>query len=1111
MSPSGEDDRRPAGDPTTPLPARGSRAALHADDATTPLRPGGRPGASGSAGGEGLPGFAPDEIVADRYQVVRFIARGGMGEVYEVRDLELGERVALKTIRTDAAAGAEALERFRREVLLARKVTHPNVCRIFEFGHHVGAGGRPVLFLTMELLAGESLADRISRGGRLPVADALPIAQQLVQALAAAHEAGVVHRDFKSANVLLVPSPGGGERAVVTDFGLARGVAGGTDLESTLSGGFVGTPAYMSPEQLDGGKVGPASDLYSFGIVLYEMVTGKRPFSGATPVSIALKRLTSTPDPPRRWVEDLDPRWERTILRCLAREPNDRFPDAVAVGRALEEGVKGARRFPGRKALLLGSALLLAGLLGSGGWWLLRRQGGPSGGAGPASAGAVAPRRSFAVIGFKNLRGGSGEEWVSTALGEWLSSELAAGERLRSVAGESVSRAKRELKLEEADGYAADTLGRIRKSLGADLVVVGSFLFTGSGDDARVRVDVRMQDTATGETVAAVGEGGRGSELPELVGRVGARLRETLGAGALAGDRLAAARAVLPSSPEALRLYAEGLARLRRLDAAGAIGPLERAVAADPSHAPSHSALGVAWQLLGYDSRAVAEAKRAFELAAPLAREARLAIEGRFREAEKNWPAAAEISARLASLAPDDLDYGLALATNLRAAKKVAAARGEIERLRKLPPPLRDDPRIELADAELASATGDHARSRERAQRAIAAAADREMPSVAARGHLVLASAARNQGDLDGAVAEAGEARRFYEAAGDRGSAARATISIAGTLYLAGKIEEARAGFARVLPIAREIGDKGGEARAETGLAIAAAEGGNLPGARAGFERALALQREIGEHRGALRNLVNLAVAEGTEGDFAPAFRSLDEALTRARELSDDSSIADTLAEKGSLLEQTGDFSGARGAFAEALALREKREEAASVAKTRLALASLALTEAEGDPPRLAAAAAKAEETGRALEASTDSRLKSRALTILSSRLRAVAMATLGRRAEARRLLAAAPAPEGIDERLALELDRIRIETVGAGAPLPAELAGRVSSLLADAKGSGRIGVVLEARRLASLLELRGGAKGGAAPRERLLELAKEAEGRGFRLTATRARRDAGR
>ncbi|MEL7060452.1 MAG: protein kinase, partial [Acidobacteriota bacterium] len=279
----------------------------------------------------GRPFFAPGSLLAERYRVVAFLARGGMGEVYEADDLALGQRVALKTISARLGADTAAIDRFKREIALARLVTHPNVCRIFDLGRHVPAeGGEPVVFLSMELLRGETLAALLKRRGRLTPAEAQPLAAQMAEALEAAHRAGVVHRDFKSENVFLVAQGQHADRlddarVVVTDFGVARGAGPNDALAARVTGAaIVGTPAYMAPEQVEGTSVGPAADLYAFGIVLFEMVTGELPFRGSSPLSTAVARLREPAPTPRLHVPALPEAWERTILGCLERAPENR-------------------------------------------------------------------------------------------------------------------------------------------------------------------------------------------------------------------------------------------------------------------------------------------------------------------------------------------------------------------------------------------------------------------------------------------------------------------------------------------------------------------------------------------------------------------------------------------------------------------------------------------------------------------------------------------------------------------------------------------------------------------------------------------------------------------
>jgi serine/threonine protein kinase len=270
------------------------------------------------------------DVVAERYRIARLIGRGGMGEVYEAHDLLLGEQVALKTLRGDLVGDEALLTRFQQEISIARKVTHPNVCRIFEVGIHRAPEQPPLLFFAMELLHGRTLAERI-RAGRLARDEAFPIAIQLAEGLHAAHRAGIVHADFKSANVILVPAATG-VRAVITDFGVARAESGNTVVDETRSGQetirIAGTLAYMSPEQLAGDRVTTASDIYSFGIVLFEMACGRRPFDDSDVIKTAMLRAGGPPPSARSVVPTLDERWNTAIARCLHRNPRDRFQSA---------------------------------------------------------------------------------------------------------------------------------------------------------------------------------------------------------------------------------------------------------------------------------------------------------------------------------------------------------------------------------------------------------------------------------------------------------------------------------------------------------------------------------------------------------------------------------------------------------------------------------------------------------------------------------------------------------------------------------------------------------------------------------------------------------------
>jgi tetratricopeptide (TPR) repeat protein len=887
------------------------------------------------------PTFAPGTLLAGRYHIVRFIAQGGMGEVYEAHDRELGERVALKTVRPDIARRPGSIERLRREMQLARRVTHPNVCRLFDLGvHRMGAQeGVPdaeVRFLTMELLEGETLSRRIHDLGRLSPEQALPLVRQMAAALGTAHEAGIVHRDFKSSNVIIVTSKGGGERAVVTDFGLARAIAPAGGLEASLTGegSSLGTPAYMAPEQVEGKEAGPAADIYSLGVVMYEMVTGQWPFLGQSPLSIAVKRLSEPPIAPRRVVGHLDPVWEATILRCLQRQPADRFASTAGVTEALERG-----RVPPSRARARRTAGALAAAAAVAGAFILLAHGGRLSldGTAPAAS-AVAPRRAVAVLGFKNL-GRPESAWLSTAVSEMLRTELAAGEKVRTIPGESVARMKMEQALADTDSLAGDSLARIRSSLGADLVVLGSYL---SLEGGRIRLDLRLQDTVRGEVLVSAAEEATEQELFALVTKAGARIRQALAMGAITEAEASAVRASLPSRPEAARLYAEGLARLRVSDALGARAQLEKAVAAEPSHPLPHAALAGAWSALGYDGKAREEAQRAFEASRSLSREDRLMVEASYRQMNGEWERAVEIHRSLLVFFPDRLDYGLGLAAAQTASGRGGDALATIQALRGLPAPASDDPRIDLAEADAAKALTDFKRQEQAARVAAAKAREQRQLLLLAQARLAEADALVNVGRLEEAQRACEEALGVFAAAGDVRGVARSENVAAVARARAGDMQGAREGFEAALRSFRQIGDQRYIAVQLGNVAGVLDELGDRPKSRALYEEALRVSNEIGDRSGAARTLSNLGMLHLGAGDLRAARRRYEEALAAFKDLGQKHNVALALSNIGEVLEKQGELDAARARYEESLEISRPIGDQGLVAETLTHLASIA-------------------------------------------------------------------------------------------------------------------------------------------------------------------------
>ena len=1093
-----------------------------------------------------------------RYRILRFIARGGAGEVYEAEDLELRSRVALKAIRRDhgsrAGASPAAIERFKREINLARQVTHPNVCRIYEFGH-ASRRGEDVLFLTMELLEGETLLERIHRGGKLEPAEALPLVRQMAAGLAAAQKAGVVHRDFKSGNVMLVPdaTEETGRRVVITDFGLAKSASPtAADLEVTGKHLMIGTPAYMAPEQVAGQPVTPATDLYALGVVLYEMLTAHTPFDADTGLGTAVLRLKEEPLSPRLYTPGIDVRWERAILRCLERHPEDRFATAEEVVAALEaetaepepspaprgpasrgptsRGLSGPTR---RRGLLAGAAAAVLAAAVGGLFWLSSERGGPA----LHETAASEPRCSLALLGFRNLSGRAEADWLSTALAEMLATEAAAGDRLRVVPGDDVARVKIELGLDATDRLASSLLARVGEILGTDLVVVGSYLVAGGGvgtDGREIRLDLRVQEAATGEVVASVSDRGTEAGVLDLVESAGRALREALGVGALTAAETRAVRAAFPADSESAKLYARGLAMLRRYDARGALEPLAAAVESDPDNPLIRSALSAAWASLGYGPRAEEEARRAHDLAGDLSRRDRLWVEGRYHDVAGDRRRAVEIYTLLWSFFPDDLEYGLRLAGAQVGTGMAEESLATAARLRRMKEPAGADPRIDLAEAQAARALAQYARQQAAAARAAVKSDALGARLLAARAREVEAGAWRDLGEPDKALKAYEEARGIFAAANNRGRLARLLIAVAKIHRHQGRFDLARELIEEALVTAREIGDQGSIRHALNTLAIILRQQGKLTEAREMHKMELAANREIGDRRSVAVALTSLGVVERRMGDLANAGRRFEEALAIGRETGNLRSVAINLNLLGEVLLRRGEVAAARRHFEEALetnrqtgdprgrayylaslgdadraagnldAARERHTEALEIRRsigerTNVAYSLLSLAGLELDGGRPARAAERAGEAAAEFETEDKPDAAGYAHSLL-----AVAWLREGRLAEAAAAIDKASALLGGSEnrgyRLWLAVRAAEVAAATAGRQTPG-LRRRLAEVIDEAESLGFVDLRLAAGLVLGRLEVESGR--GAA---RLDAVAREASERGFELLARQAR-----
>ena len=877
------------------------------------------------------------------YRIVEQIGAGGMGEVYQAHDQHLDRDVAIKILPPAILADEIQRKQFRREALLLAKLNHPYIETIYEFGHEDG-----VDFSVMELIPGKSLA-AILKEGALPEKVVLRLGAQFLEGLFAAHQQGVIHRDLKPANLFVTPEG----RIKILDFGLAKLVhpENAADLTRSITidtGTISGTVPYMAPEQLRGEAADVRGDIYSAGAVLYEIATGRRPFPQTQGPQLMGAILHEPPTAPRAVNPQISAGLESGILKALEKVPSQRYQSAAELQAVLETlALGGSSELPREKAsggtslnaaradtrdtypfgLKVFGLAAIAGILFAGlfiglnvkGWRdrLLHRA--------PSSDAAGVPmikgRPSVAVLGFKNVSGRPEEAWVSTALSEMLTTELAVGEQLRTVPGENVARMKIDLSLPDADTYGKDTLTKIRKNLGTDEVVLGSYVPLEKG---QIRVDLRLQSTADGETLAAVSKKGTEEQLDELVSGAGLELREKLGAGEVSSVEAATVKASLPSNPDAARLYAEGLAKMRVFDYLAARDLLQKAVAAEPTHALAHANLAAAWASLGYDEKAPAEAKRAFDLSSNLSRQDHLLVEGHYRETTREWDKAVEIYKTLFGFFPDNLEYGLLLAQAEIRGGNATEAFTTVDSLRKLPAPQNDDPRIDLVEATAAQSVADFTHQLTAATQAVNKGRATGARLLVARALVYQGIALRKLGKPKESLGLLEGARQIYSASGDNSGVAATLNSNANTLADLGDVQGAKTQYEGALAIYREIGNTVGAAKTLDNIGSVISDAGDVEGGKKLSAEALALLQETGDRHDIANTSNNLATYYVLQGDLAGATKLFRQSLKLRQEIGDKSGQAGSLSNLGELLGQQGDVAGAKQAFGESLRIHQE-------------------------------------------------------------------------------------------------------------------------------------------------------------------------------------------
>jgi eukaryotic-like serine/threonine-protein kinase len=847
------------------------------------------------------------EVLAGRFRIVRFIAKGGMGEVYEAKDLDLHENVAVKTVLPAIASSPAAIHQFKHEIQLARKVTHSNVCRIFDLVYHPRPSG-VVTFLTMELLDGITLAQYIEKTSIVPLEEAIQLARQMAQGLDAAHRAGIIHQDFKSGNVMLIASEDKThQRVVITDFGLAYNARA-----SGNSGQHGGTPSYMAPEQIQGRPLSVATDIYALGVVLYELVTGRLPYNAATKEELLIKKIQQPPILPSRYVPELPARVERTILRCLERSPEKRFQNVMDVVAELDPP-RSRWQWLAAASLLL----IVAGLFGGYQWRKARLS---------------LQDPMVAVVGFRNDTKDTNYDWLGTPLSESLTTDVGGSKGIRSVPSDEVASVKTELSVGQTQTLEHEDLSSVRQALGANYLLMGSYAVENGATEPTLNLEIRLRDSQ-GRTAAEVHEKGKEADYRKLVADAASQIRDKLGASRLSDTQVDELQNLYPSDAEASRLYFQALDKLRSFDSTAALTLLKGAAEREGNNVAIHSGLADAWAQARHDPEAAKEAETAARLAekASLPQEYVVLTQARAAEMNKQWEAAVDNYKSLFRLFPRNLNYGLRLASAQIEESKVPEAIATTDTLAKLPAPLGTDPRIEMTRARAYGAINDYMPELRAAQASLEEAKRRNARMMLARAEIALCWAHRNLGHVEEAFAVCNEAQTLFSAFGDNVSAAVALNDVATWLSDRGRYVEARQLYDRAIQVNQAAGDQKDLAGACVNAARVLDRTGNDDDADEYITRSLKAAIPIGDkYDEALARILRGAIL-AKRGNPSAAEKELKQALGLARDIKNRSTEAIALSNLAQLQSETN-TEGALASYREVLKLRQEKGDQAAVA-----------------------------------------------------------------------------------------------------------------------------------------------------------------------------------
>ncbi len=859
-----------------------------------------------------VPVLNDGDVLGGRYEILQLLGEGGMGAVYKAMDRELNRPVALKLIRPELAAKPSILARFKQELLLARQVTHKNVIRIYDLGDADG-----VKFITMEFVEGDDLRTLIKEKKKFSPEEAVEIILQVCHALEAAHSVGVIHRDLKPQNVMRDNTG----RILVMDFGLARTLDGDG---MTQTGALVGTMEYMSPEQALAKDVDQRSDLFTLGLILYELLTGITPFRAESAIASLLKRTSERAIPVSDYDEKIPRALSNVVSKCLERDPSLRYSTAPELIRDLEtwQG-KGAAANLGFQPAVepwgrtihwpLVTAIVTILVLAIAAYEFRGPLFSPS-----AKKAISVPAISLAILPFRNASGDPSMDWLGPSLADMLSTDVGQSARLHAVSQDRLHQLFSDLRIAPNSSIEPATLQRVAEFSNADTFVWGQYAKFGG----RIRSDATLQDLKHDRSIPIKIEGVDEKDIPGAVDRMATTIRQNLAFSSDAVQELKAS-SFQPSShsPAALRDYSQGLQFLRDGKNLDAVKAFQSATTDDPEFALAYSRLADADSDLGYDGAAEQAARKAVDLSTQLPSAEKYLIEATQARIIKDTKRAIQAYENLARSMPENTDVEAALASLYTETGNYNAARGQLSKL------LASDPKNikalwQMGVLELVS--GNPQAALDPLNKGLTLAVEVDARELKA---LILQSMGisyRLMNKSDEAMRDYQDAMAINQKLGLKRALASNLVEMAVVQSGQGKEDAALADYQRALQLQRDIGMKKEIGDTLIGMGVVYQTKGDYDKALENYKESLQIQRDAGDENYQALCLNNIGGAYMGKGDSDNALTYLQQALQLREKLNSPAAIAETLSEMGEVYITTGQFDQALTTAMRALDLYRK-------------------------------------------------------------------------------------------------------------------------------------------------------------------------------------------